>query len=201
MKTAWSKLRLARTKRWFLLISQLLSHHVLSWYHADNCQAVKSMVDAPHYVRTVKRAKQSRKFNRGIKKEMGGPRKVKGHPKRQPCSSSCIAWLCWKEVTKLLMLLNSWSFHFVVLLQLTNLSNFFRELISCKDDGYRWRIWIRHFFSFIRGIFSNLFANLADMQCSIVYEIQEWTNNCLSLCCAMCIASNHSKWRSTRLIF
>jgi len=65
MKTAWSKLRLARTKRWFLLISQLLSHHVLSWYHADNCQAVKSMVDAPHYVRTVKRAKLSRKFNAG----------------------------------------------------------------------------------------------------------------------------------------
>ena len=65
MKTAWSKLRLARTKRWFLLISQLLSHHVLSWYHADNCQAVKSMVDAPHYVRTVKRAKRSRKFNAG----------------------------------------------------------------------------------------------------------------------------------------
>ena len=137
----------------------------------------------------------------GIKKEIGGPRKVKGHPKRQPCSSSCIAWLCWKVVTKLLMLLNSWSFHFVVLLKLTNLSIYFRELISCTVDGYSWRIWIRHFFSFIRGIFSDLCANLADMQCSIVYEIQEWTNNCLSLCCAMCIASNHSKWRSTRLIF
>ena len=26
------------------------------------------MVDAPHYVRTVKRAKQSRKFNAGLKK-------------------------------------------------------------------------------------------------------------------------------------
>ena len=76
MKTAWSKLRLARTKRCFLLISQLLSHHVLSWYHADNCQAVKSMVDAPHYVRTVKRAKQSRKFNAGVlKKKWAGHRK------------------------------------------------------------------------------------------------------------------------------
>ena len=46
-----------------------LSHHVLSWYHADNCQAVKSMVDAPHYVRTVKRAKQSQKFNAGVLKK------------------------------------------------------------------------------------------------------------------------------------
>ncbi len=35
--------------------------------------------------------------------------------------------------------------------------------------------------------FLYLFANLADMQCSIVYEIQEWTNNWLSWCCAMWI--------------
>jgi hypothetical protein len=43
-----------------------LSHCVLSCYHADNWHAVKSMVDAPHYVRTVKHAKRSRKFNAGV---------------------------------------------------------------------------------------------------------------------------------------
>ena len=73
MKTVWSKLRLARTNRCFLLIPQLLSHHVLSCCHADNRHAVKSMVDAPHYVRTAMRA------GWGIKKERDGPRKVKGH--------------------------------------------------------------------------------------------------------------------------
>ena len=197
MKTAWSKLRLARTKRWFLLISQLLSHHVLSWYHADNCQAVKSMVDAPHYVRTVKRAKRSRKFNAGVLKK-----KWAGHGKWRVISqATTLQLLCLVMLNSGDKVVDVAKFLKLSFRCFTLTSNFFRELISCKDDGYRWRIWIRHFFSFIRGIFSNLFANLADMQCSIVYEIQEWTNNCLSLCCAMCIASNHSKWRSTRLIF
>ncbi len=47
------------------------------------------MVDAPHYVRTVKRAKRSRKLNAGeLKKEMGGPWKVKGHlPSDNPAAA------------------------------------------------------------------------------------------------------------------
>ncbi len=62
----------------------ILSHHVLSCYHA-----VKSMVDVPHYFRTEKRAKRSRKFNAGvlIKKTLAG-QKVKGHlPSDNPAAA------------------------------------------------------------------------------------------------------------------
>jgi hypothetical protein len=140
MKTAWSKLRLALTKRCFLLISQLLSRHLLSWYHADNFQTVKSMVDAPHYVRTVKRAKRSRKFNAGVLKK-----KWAGHGKLRVISQAatlqqllCLVMLKSGDkvvdVAKFLKL----SFRFFTLTY--KLLFYFRELIFCKVDGYRWRI-------------------------------------------------------------
>jgi hypothetical protein len=80
---------LARTKRCFLLISQLLSHHVLSWYHADNCQAVKINGRCATLRQDSKACKGKSKIQcRGIKKEMGWPWKVKGHlPSYNPAAA------------------------------------------------------------------------------------------------------------------
>ncbi len=136
---------------------------------------------------------------RGNIKKMVGPRKLKG---RLPSDNPAAAlpgyvekwwqsyWCCWifEAIISLLRLI-------------LRTCLLFRELINptvqwpCTVDGYQQRIWICYYVSFIHEIFSIYFP--IHLICYVlVYEILEWTNNCLSRYCAICIGSNHSKCRT-----
>ncbi len=119
---------------------------------------------------------------------MGGPRKAKFVFQATTLQLICLVML--NSVTELLMLLDSWSFHLVVYFIL-RICLFFRELITptvdaaWTVDGYLRRIWLRYYFSFIHAFFSTYLPIQLICQCSLVYELQERTNNCLSRLCSL----------------
>ncbi len=160
MKTAWSKTQVGTDK-------QVLSNHFLTFITPLvvmlSCRQLSCSKSNGRYATLLQDSKackaRSKIQCRGINKnEMGCHGKWRVVSQATTLQLLCLVML--NSGDKVVGVAKFLKLSFRYLLYLTILSIFFRELISptvvsaCTIDGYCLRIWIRCYFSFIRGIFS-----------------------------------------------